>query len=97
MTDVEFTQGTKELLPIFPVRGVPAVPVVPDKVAVVKLNSDVTLATFANTPSLNSAPAVWVQALTPGTYKVLCQMSPQSDSQAPIWELDGQIIVHGRA
>jgi hypothetical protein len=95
VTDASFVQGTKELLPIFPTRA--GVAVVPDKVAVVLAGSDVTLATFGATPSLNAAPAVWVQALTPGTYKVLCQMNPQGDTQAPVWELDGQIIVHGRA
>lgn len=95
MTDASFVQGTKELLPIFPTRA--GTPVVPDKVAVVKAGSDVTTASFGATPSLNSAPAVWVQSLTPGVYRVLCQMNPQGDTQAPIWELDGTITVHGRA
>ena len=75
-------------------------PIMPDEVTVVPIYTDINTVTdddFYTTPTLDGSPAVWVRGLTAGQYKVICRMDDQPDTQRPIWELDGTIVVTGRA
>ena len=94
MTTVLVT--SQEKVPIYPLLG--SDPLVPDEVAVVKRNTDVTTLTdadFTAPTTIDDQTAVWVKDLTPGDYIVVCRMDLQGDGQRPVWQLTGLINVKG--